>query len=248
MKYALIVPCGVLVIYHHCITGYCPGQVLIEMNGHRCGTTNETVISNTFVDLHICKAECMQRPNCLFLNFNSAEGRCIIGKRDCAPVELSADHYMAFFGRKTDLCIKWTPLRDKLRGKLVCGSHWCRSHVGRVLLDSHLIPGELVDDKVYYALNSSKSGSMDALEVLDAMHGCEVAWMPFSAGDSILNQAVVGGYLSRGSSGDVIPVYIIKGSYPPGYMLGYYDPVSKMGFGGRYEIRIYTHMEMLLLL
>ena len=110
-----------------------------------------------------------------------------------------------------------------------------------------LIPGDVVGAKCYYVLNG-KSGFVEPMEILDVMPGCEVAWISFTAGDSIIHQAIVGGHLS---SEDGIPLYVIKGPVGRDYSLGYYDPISKMGYsqwGGVNGIRNYTDMKILQLL
>ena len=202
----------------------CQQGILVEK--HRCVVSLENIISNKSAQHHICKTECIERRNCLFVNYNKAEGRCSLCQSSCIRLEADAQSDMAFFGSKSELCLRWIPNVIDRNGMLACGDDTCSSHVGRALKDSHLLPGDVFTGILHTVLNGIKY-KVPPMGHLDVMYGCQVIWVPFTAGDALPHQAVVGGYLS---SEDGIPLYIVKGAFGNDYSNGYYDPVAKMGY------------------
>ena len=244
MKFENIVSCILVFLTSYNNAENCQHGIFTIQRGHQCVVSQENIISNKSVEQHICKSECIQRRKCLFLNYNRVKGRCILGKRACIRLEPEVQSDMAFFGTKSALCLKWIPSETNLNGMLACGDDSCSSHVGRALKDSHLLPGDVSAGLLYTMLNG-REYELEPMEHLDVLFGCQATWVPFTAGDVLPHQAVVGGYLSSGSGK---PLYIVKRAFSNTYSHGYYDPVSKKGyieFMGPNEV---THMEMLLLI
>ena len=98
---------------------------------------------------------------------------------------------------------------------------------------------------IYTALNGQTLLSGQK-EVLTVVTGCQVGWMPYTAGDVIPKRAVVGGILASGSpSGTDSFLYVIRGQVSGSIVIGYYDSNIEIGYVELGGVQVLTEMEML---
>ena len=240
-----------LFIYHCCEAADCQHRVLTHKPAHRCDVSDENTLGIKLTELHICKLECIYRLNCQFLSYSTVEGKCLIGQLACSLVP-DDQSYVAFIRRNVELCLRWVPSSENASGSLVCNDGKCsHGYVGRLLTNSHLMPGWISRGSFLTVENGMVNVHLvaESKEVLYVMDGCEVAWVPFSAGDILPDNAVAGGYLSYGYR---LPLYAIRGDISSGndYRLGFYDFSARVGRvidvrDGQFTL---TQMEMLVLI
>ena len=246
-----ILPWMFIIIHRFCECGFgdCQHKLMEEKPAHRCDVSNENILSDTSAELRICKTECIHRANCRFLSYNTKEWACLLGQIACSLVP-DDQSYVAFIRTKADVCLRWVPSSKQATGTVVCYDATCSfGYVGRLKANSHLLPGSVIDDTLLTVLKGKVFlfEAAEPKEVLYVLDGCEVAWVFFKAGDALPVDAVAGGYLS---TGDDIPLYVIREDVGNGYDygFGYYDPTAKMGHTFNAGAGQCTQMEMLVLI
>ena len=151
-------------------------------------------------------------------------------------------------------CLRWLPTSSFENSETVISAdcHHLETvcYVGRLISSTNILPGKYLRelDKVGTVFNGDEVTHIDFSsinEILDVRPGCQLTWMPFSAGDAIPTGAVEGGFLeSNGAT-----LYVIRApAGPRTAIFGYYDPASNSGYVPHFGPVLVIEMELLVLL
>ena len=119
--------------------------------------------------------------------------------------------------------------------------HIC--YVGRLISGPHTLPGkyQTLHNNLYSSFNG-RTHMNGNKEVLTVVAGCQVGWMPYTAGNVIPTHAVTGGFLASGTGSRLFVIRGQVGGYIP---IGYYDPNMQKGYIDYCGAHVLTEMEML---
>ena len=229
------------------------------MVGYRCITQNELYRSITDVPFYICRHICAKSGDCSITNYNTVDNLCLISNDTCLFLQKDTDYQMNYISiRKRDSCIEWVSNFNFARAIPVI-SETCNQYgserpcyVGRHVSSSHILPGKYHRRNLYaenlWTVFNGPMGVTEAMEILDVQPDCQVTWMPFTAGDPVPFNAVVGGYMEGGDS----MLYVIRAEVEHfGNMFtvfGYYFPEAERGYVEYVGVHVLTVMDMLILI
>ena len=123
-----------------------------------------------------------------------------------------------------------------------CGV-WYMLRIGRLTSGPHTLPGKyhIVNDGLYTSMNGKMHTSGDK-EDLTVVSGCQMGWMPYTAGNVIPTRAVAGGFLSSGTGSSL---FVIRGLASSYMIIGYYDTNTHKGYVEYGGVNVLTEMEIL---
>ena len=118
--------------------------------------------------------------------------------------------------------------------------------IGRLVSrPDYLVPGKFFEgDQSLWAVLDGEETTEGLKEILIIPDGCQVTWVPYTAGGSLSPGAIVGGYLARNSGTDL---YIIRVRINDLTVFGYYNPMEALGYVAHGIVHSLTSMEMLVL-
>ena len=189
---------------------------------------------------HICTHHCATHKDCLFVNYNIGKKVCSLSKTPCYEYVADEEFVVTNLGPEPLQCAKWAPYARYTTSNTVtvnpCSTHpaYITCAVGRVVHSTHKLLGKYHDNvhKLWYVADGKVidviKGTSD-VEFLDVENGCQVVWVPYSAGDSLPMRAVAGGYISGGGVADT-DLYVIRGGTPGYTVVGYYNPKTLRGY------------------
>ena len=208
-----------------------------ELAGFRCVTASEVYTDIIEIEQHMCIYLCVRQNDCSIVNYNTEQNTCHLSNDPCVALQGDEVFQVNFLGviHRSE-CLQWLP-SSTLDDSATISSPRCHPvvemcHVGRLVSSSNVLPGTYLreNDNVYSVFNGNQVtsiGTSSMKEILDVHTGCQVTWMPFSAGDAIPEGAVEGGILASNGA----TLYVIKadaGSLVG--VFGYYDLESQTGF------------------
>ena len=185
---------------------------------------------------------------CPFFNYNVVEKFCQLSDERCVSLVLDNQYNLTSFLPTVRSCFQWIPATGSDSNYMVPTSP-CHVHVaydicyvGRLTSGPHTLPGKyhIVDGGLYTSMNGKMHTSGDK-EVLTVVSGCQVGWMPYTAGNVIPTRAVAGGFLSSRTGSSLFVIrWLVRG-----YMtIGFYETNTHKGyveFGG---VNLLTEMEI----
>ena len=224
-----------------------------ELSGFRCVTASEVYTDIIGIEQHMCIYLCVSRNDCSIVNYNTEQNTCHLSNDPCVALQGDEVFQVNFLGvNHRNECLQWLP-SSTLDDSATISSPRCHPdevvcHVGRLVSSSNVLPGTYrrEEDTVWSMFNGDDVITIDSSsikEILDVRTGCQLTWMPFSAGDAIPVGAVERGFLASNGA----TLYVIRAD--AGYLVGvfgYYDPESEIGFVPR--IGDVVEMELLVLL
>ena len=182
-----------------CISRY----ITRPVDGYSCHLSVFKDINNA--QFQQCIHACMGSTMCRTLSYNHAGKHCLLEEQACVSAEMSDGFSMMIFRSTPYLqCLNWMTFScnyDNMHGypeRAVQTPMRCNrmAAVARGFIDDQLLIGRSTTYRyIAYLLDSQQnahqiSGSYDILVVDDA---CSLAWVPYSAGESIPVGAVVAG-------------------------------------------------------
>ena len=234
----------------------CRHEQFTEVPGQRCLVSNMTFVHNGLDNRQMCITNCIRRHNCQLINYNTYESRCVLSLEACAKLISDERYNIIFVGRllTAEQCLRWVPITEHTVSRMVSSDHceYSRTfpgkecYVGRIKSPPYIIPGKFIPRRgniVYSVLNGSTY--MDGTkEILEVSPPCLVTWVPYSAGNVLPKQAVVGVYLKNEKG---FRLYVIKGTARRKTVIGYYDTAENRGYVEFRGVNEFTQMEMLVL-
>ena len=166
----------------------------------------------------------MTRKGCSIVIYNIEQYTCHLSNDACgvlAADQAFQENYLGNIHRSE--CLQWLPTGTLKNIKAASSPSCYRGHptcyVGRSA--PNILPGKYVRElnEVILAFNGD-SFKARTKEVLNVRTGCQVTWMPFSAGDAVPVGAVEGGFLASNGA----TLYVIRAAIENSIVIGYYDP------------------------
>ena len=196
--------------------------------GHRCITTSQRYIVIHNIPSHICTHNCMQRENCSLANYNHEKRYCQLSSEVCQEIEKNSEFTVTV---TIYPCVRWVPEAEVGNSTLVvCHENAKKgrnSYVARIKLQGDILVGRLVESQIGVWKNGVKYETSEDIEVLQVMPKCSATWVPYTPGDPIPHDALVGGYLGDPSSGTPV----INGVTRRGdKRCGFYNPATQLGY------------------
>ena len=245
-------------LLYGCVLGETCRQVFTHrpLLGVRCITATQ-IYSHSRPMPHTCIHMCIRKPNCTIANYNMASNTCFLSNETCLRLRADTEFYVSTTRsmQHPPQCFRWVPIVE-LNEASTLSSQKCFEYLGppikpcylgRLLYLNNILPGKYMPHlgELHSMLNGKKFKRGD-IEILDVHTGCPLVWMPFTAGNDIPDVAVKGGYLSHSST----ELYVMRAVYSRYdlLMLGYYDPLSALGYVTYRGVKEVTQMELLLLL
>ena len=219
--------------------------------GYRCPDFGGNAIYSNFtpVHSHLCLYNCMMRKQCLNINENLPKGYCLLSQGLCMHLVPDSDFQVTFFiPSNTDHCLVWKQNRESSNPAMeqnTCSLNGLPCIVGRIHVQSHLLPGNFAGARLNTVLNMVKVDS-PTCETLDVHLDCTVIWVPFDGGEPLPVPTVEGGYLYN--VGVRQPLYIMSVVWNGCSVYGYYNPATGRGYTEHYYVAEHTHMNLMLLL
>ena len=192
---------------------YCPGGLLKNISD---------------IDQQLCTRHYLFHPACRVLSYNQRDRFCMLGEIPCNVAEThTAYMLMVFKPNLSGDCSIWKPKSDPLPSRTIdthLGGHraLCRKQIGSSILIGHGRPSE----KAVFVENG-KIIKEHGSSVLTVGPSCSLAWMPYIAGSTLPENAVLCGYLNN-----IGPTYCARiwqsenkvrfGYYPIGHAVAYY--------------------------
>ena len=226
-----------------------------ELSGFRCVTGSEDYTDITGIAQHMCIYLCVRRNDCTIVNYNTEQNTCHLSNDPCVALQGDGVFQVNYLGSiHRNECLRWRP-SSTFDDSATVSSPKCHDiqdicYVGRLMSSSNILPGKYLHDSgaIWAVLNGDVVGYIDSStmkQILDVHTGCQVTWMPFSAGDAIPIGAVEGGFLASNGA----TLYVIRADIDPyAGIFGYYDPQSKTGYLAHNGDVIVDEMDLLVLL
>ena len=221
-----------------------------ELIGHRCVTDSEVYTNITGVPQHICTYECMIRIDCSIVNYNIEQNTCHLSNDACSVLERDQAFQVNYLGNvQRSECLQWIPT-SALGSIGVVSNPYCHTisvvcDIGRIVASPNVLPGTYFGDgNRVWSMFDGNAFYSETGEILAVQAGCQVTWMPFSAGDTVPEGGVEGGFLA--SNGAIL--YVMRAPANQFIVFGYYDPVATIGYIPYTAIKTVTEMELLVLL
>ena len=203
----------------------------------RCEDHAVAFYNRSNVPLKDCKLQCIQRSNCVGINYNHVRNYCLCFSSLCALTQPDDEFIMLRYVDRVvshDECLRWLPFLDTLpSGGVVfirSGTGEIKQLLARGSIDQAVIPGKLLAGRLELisVYNGDNPWITDNIEYLDIHPSCFGVWTYYDSrsGLGLPSGAVQGGWLTDGT-----PLYVaqVSGSF------GYYNPVSgkaSISFGG----------------
>ena len=249
--YAVLIVLYVCYLYIFICGNICQEKLTrLELVGYRCVTDSEVYMNITSVPHNICIYECMTRKDCSFFNYNIEQNTCHLSNHACGVLAADQAFQVNYLGNVyRSKCLQLLPTETSNSIQTVsnpsCYYGYPTCYVDRLVSTPNILPGKYVRElnKVISVFNgdSFKAGTM---EILDVRTGCQVTWMPFSAGDAVPVGAVEGGFLASNGA----TLYVIRAPIENFIVIGYYDPIDCFGYVSSNGMKTVINMELLVLL
>ena len=237
---------GIIICEHTCQQKH----TYPELNGYRCVTDSGVYTNITNVPQHICIYACMIRDDCYIVNYNIEQSTCHLSNDACGVLAADEAFQVNYLGNvQHSECLQWLPTTTSNNIGAVSNPSCYRfstiCDVGRMVASPNVLPGTYTRglNQVWSVLHGNEISSGTG-EILTVRAGCQVTWMPFSAGDTVPERGVEGGFLA--SSGAIL--YVMRAPADDYIKFGYYDPVAIIGYIPYIGIKTATEMEILVLL
>ena len=234
--------CGYICHYKH------TGPALV---GFRCVTESEVYTNITgIIQPRMCTYHCIRRNDCSVVNYNFEQNTCHLSNDDCVVLEADDSFQVNYLGtRYRSECLQWLPSSAfnniSTVSSPICHQTHTTCYVGRMVSPPNVLPGKYLHERnTIYTLLGGNSLSSGTSELLNVHTGCQVTWLPFSAGDTLPMGAVEGGFVA--SSGATL--YVIRWPADQFTVFGYYDPHTAKGYLPYLAGVNLDHMELLVLL
>ena len=243
--------CGILLLA--CVAAVClpaiacdnvwsvPLYIKSPRRGFYCDNNSSTVLQG--LDVNQCQLYCLDRGPCAGVSYSLVSGICIITPEHCLVVPLHPDYEIILFQPTQHYsCISWLnyhPARYITRGN---------QGVARKMHENQLIPGKFAYNARVACIiwDSSEHCSRQGGEYPQVGDHCSVAWVPYTAGDPIMEGAVQGGALSDGTPLYVVNLHLKAEWGENGWAFGYYRPDTGLGYAGLHGAQTKVDMEMLI--
>ena len=159
-----------------------------------------------------------------------------------------SEYEMKYFGAQGAQCLYWVPSDNLQLARAVY--HDESQVVGRHMKSPDMLPGKLyVSGDFYTVFNGNGLRETTGFEALQVNPKCHVTWIKYIAGDSLPDEAVIGGYLSANDDSPHTDLYVIKAqTLDDRIEFGYYDPRAGSGYAEQQGVHTYSQMDMLVLL
>ena len=221
--------------------------------GYRCVTETEEITRIAGIPAHICNHQCIQRQECRIVNYNTRQNTCFLSKAGCLLLQQNDSFQVNIFGTKHHSeCLRWEPPPPPVGGDTSSIiSNMCHQSqecsIGRLQTANAIVPGKYLHGSgdIWSIINGAEVANVGVKEILTVNNECQVLWMPFHAGDTLPLGAVRGGHLENSGT----TLYVVRaGAGPTLIPLGFYDPVTALGYLAYYGVEEVTDMEILVLL
>ena len=172
---------------------------------------------------HLCRAMCLQTPNCAAYNYNTSDNTCTRLTAPCPqPQSDPVMKFGALIARKPQECCEWIPF---IRGgprveRMVAVDENPTRTVARTTSGGANYFGYYFEpnDACYIATSATNGERIDGhpCQLLRITEGCAVLWEPYTAGDRLPAKVVIGGNTADGDNVYVASMYNKCGYYPHG--------------------------------
>ena len=215
----------------------------VVVSGKYCPVKSGAVIH---CHLHHCRAMCLQTGKCAAYNYNNSDNTCI---RLIAPCPVAESNAVMEFGiltaRTHPECFEWIPVTGSNlhNDRMIAGGHSDRI-VARTTDGGANYFGyyHVAHGACFIATSTTNAERINGspCERLHISESCTVFWAPYTAGDPLPANIVIGG-----KEADGVNVYIARfngksGHYTRGATHGYVPH-------GDVEVQTSTQMELLVL-
>ena len=201
--------------------------------GQRCVTASKKYTTVANIPEHICTHMCMQRPNCSVINYNHAHHYCQLTSEECDHIVEDAEFMVTAmnFPKCSSItespCLRWEPAgADTGSLRVRCSSG---DYVGRLVFPTDILVGQYYYDVGVWR-NGNRYRSTTGAEVLQLYPHCSSSWEPYTPGDPIPSNAVLGGYLGDPCSVTPIIDGTVMSSNRGKKRCGYYNPNTRLGY------------------
>ena len=168
------------------------------LSGYRCFADSQVYFNISPNHPHLYRSRCLTQKQCSFVLYNIAENYCVVSNGPCLWLEPDTNYYITFIrNNAVEKCLDWVPRREvknAARRPDACFSWGLQCTVGRLHIQSNILPGNVNGDGVYTVLDGADA-RYGLKEFLDVQPGCKVSWVSFTSGDPVPVGAVQGGYL-----------------------------------------------------
>ena len=227
---------------------YVLGNIKILLLGYRCFSDSQVYFSITATNPHLCISRCIANKPCAFVLYSIEGNYCIIANGPCLWLEPDTNYNITFIRMNpVEKCLEWFPyveVKNAARRHDTCLPWGLQSTVGRLHIQSNILPGNSNGGAVYSVLNVD-GVSHGLTDFLDVQPGCKVSWVSFTNGDPVPDGAVQGGYINN--NGSPQPIYVMgairNGDSCTAY--GYYDPATERGYIEYFGVHVCTQMYLM---
>ena len=179
---------------------------------------------------HLCKAMCIQSPGCGAYNYNASDGTCTGLATPCAVLygnvlmEFGSLDVGLVRGGSTQDCCEWiTFTAGDPRDERMVTTEVPYRIVARMNINGVYFFGyhHEMHDLCYIAhdtvqLTNHQGPTCERLRIAD---GCIAAWTPYTAGETLPNNVVIGGENTNGENIYVAIINNLRGSSMSGYYI-----------------------------
>ena len=169
------------------------------LNGFRCNGPNYA--SPRSVTQGSCVHACMASRSCSTMSYNPVSNTCLLAGQPCVKAEKHDDFMLMIFREQENVdCSVW--VRDQsgvVPARMLIGPD--DAQVGRVTVGDELLVGQAYNPGQNWNTYIAKDGNQIYFpneDFLTVHANCTMAWLPYTAGDSVPHKAVVTGMLADG--------------------------------------------------
>ena len=220
------------------------------LSGFHCPCRNNIIAEISMTERWQCFLLCMRHLDCILMEHNEDGKVCKLSKGLCYEAEGRGDVVLTALGPPRLGCVEWRRKSDTLPQNLVwvseVGSMGKDKVLGRLLIGDLLLPGFSTGAISVTSTYNSKRYSNSVTEFLWVSPGCPILWVPLSGipGADLPTGALVGGHLDDGTHLYVAKAWVANAVF----RLGYYNPVTGLGYFWYYRTRTTSQVSLLMLL
>ena len=216
---------------------------------HTCTSVDAIVM--TFPLKHECTLTCAQKSTCAATNYNTSDNTCSLLPATCPVARNDPVMVYTIFNTNRDHCVEW---QAYIAG-MAEDKRWATTKydngfrvVARLAVNGDLNPGYLAqpNQRCFSAASNQEISTVTGCQLLRVREGCTLAYVPYTAGDTISNDAVA---IEGTADGTMRHIAVIEDPRKPGKAVtGYYIAGDAGAIYGHYGAWYTSQMQFVLVL